>query len=384
MAGIYIHIPFCKQACHYCNFHFSTTLHLKSEMVKAICKEIKIRASLPRNGDEISVLKEGENIRTIYFGGGTPSLLTAEELDLILSEIRLNYQIAPDAEITLEANPDDISLEKLIFWKHAGINRLSIGIQSFAEKDLMWMNRVHHADQALNSVLMAREIGFDNFSIDLIFGTPGLTNAQWEKNIETAIELNVPHIAAYALTVEPKTALQKMIALKKKEDINQETQASQYLILMNALAGAGYEHYEISNFARPGFRSKHNSSYWQGESYIGIGPSAHSYNGVARMWNVANNPNYIKNLNENIIPYEKEILTTKQKLEEYIMTAIRTSEGIDLGFVRSQFSKEDAARIEQETKAEIEEGKMLRKSNSLVLTNEGKLFADAISVKLFV
>jgi oxygen-independent coproporphyrinogen-3 oxidase len=246
------------------------------------------------------------------------------------------------------------------------------------------MNRAHNAQQAFQSVLLAREAGFDNFSIDLIFGTPGLTDEEWKKNIQTAIDLQVPHISSYALTVEPKTALQKMIELKKKENVNNDVQARQFLILMKALRSADYEHYEISNFAKPGFRSRHNSSYWKGEKYIGIGPSAHSFNGEERSWNKANNSLYIKFLKENIIPFEKEILTSKEKLNEYVMTSLRTMEGMDLKMIEEKFSIAQRNRIEKILQTRIKKENFIQKNHRIMLTDEGKLFADHIAVELFV
>jgi oxygen-independent coproporphyrinogen-3 oxidase len=356
-------------------------------MVNAIIKEIEIRSEVLNNNqrNDVEILSfPNEIIETIYFGGGTPSLLSEEELIAILSAVKTKYHVSQDAEITLEANPDDISFQKLSEWKKAGINRLSIGIQSFVERDLLWMNRAHNATQALESMRLAREVGFDNFSIDLIFGTPNLSEDEWKENVQKVIDLQVPHIASYALTVEPKTALDKMISSKKKEDVNSEIQAAQYLLLMNIMREAGYEHYEISNFAKPGFRSRHNSSYWEGKKYIGIGPSAHSYNGKMRMWNKANNAIYIKSISENIIPFEREILTPTQQLNEYIMTSLRTIEGLDLQFVEHVFSKEERNRIEDLIKDEIENKRALMKEDKILLTDEGKLFADAIAVKLFV
>jgi oxygen-independent coproporphyrinogen-3 oxidase len=382
LAGIYIHIPFCKQACYYCNFHFSTSLALKDEMIHSLIKEIEIRSESP-NGSDIAIISKEEKIETIYFGGGTPSLLSQSEISRLLSAIVGKYNIEKNAEITLEANPDDISFEKLKEWKAAGINRLSIGIQSFRESDLVWMNRAHNAAQALNCIHLARQAGFDNFSIDLIFGIPGLGDEEWKKNVQKIIDLQVPHIACYALTVEPKTALQKMIALKKKENVNSDAQAVQYSILMKMMRDAGYEHYEISNFAKPGFRSRHNSSYWQGKKYIGIGPSAHSYNGQMRMWNKANNIFYIKSLDQNIIPFEKEILTQTQKLNEYIMTSLRTIEGMDLKYIEENFSENERTRIENILQNELKKEQFTKEGNRIILTDEGKLFGDAISVKLF-
>jgi oxygen-independent coproporphyrinogen-3 oxidase len=383
LAGIYIHIPFCKQACYYCNFHFSTSLSLKNEMVDSLIKEIEIRSKSPEN--EIAILSsKDETIETIYFGGGTPSLLSAFEIKKILASVKKKYKINTIPEITLEANPDDITIEKLTAWKKTGINRLSIGIQSFIERDLKWMNRAHNAKQALDCVHLAKESGFRNFSIDLIFGIPDLTNEEWKGNVQKAIDLAAPHIACYALTVEPETALQKMIFLKKKKNIDNDVQAEQYDILMKMLHSAGYEHYEISNFSKPGFRSRHNSGYWQGKKYIGIGPSAHSYNGKMRMWNKANNSLYIQSIQKNMIPYEKEILSENQQLEEYIMTSLRTTEGIDLQFIEDHFSSEDRMRIETMLRNEVAKTKIIISGEKIYLTDEGKLFADAIAVKLFL
>jgi oxygen-independent coproporphyrinogen-3 oxidase len=387
LAGIYIHIPFCKQACYYCNFHFSTSQVLKPAMVKALIKEIEIRSKIASQNEEneTAILSsENEVIETIYFGGGTPSLLSHEEMVSIIDTIKQNYKVSDDAEITLEANPDDIKFEKLAEWKNAGINRLSIGIQSFIDRDLKWMNRAHDAKQALQCIKLAGDAGYNNFSIDLIFGTPGLTDEEWKRNIETVINLNVPHISSYALTVEPKTALKKMIGLKKKEKINDDTQAVQYEILMKTLQAAGYEHYEISNFAKPGFRSKHNSSYWQGKKYIGIGPSAHSFNGKMRMWNKANNIYYLKSIAQDIVPFEKEVLTETQKINEYIMTSLRTSEGMDLNFIENNFSEKEKTRIENLSNQKIKKENYFIKNNKIILTDKGKLFADAIAVELFL
>ena len=354
-------------------------------MVALLLKEIAIKSndSINETNEASVILEENEEIETIYFGGGTPSLLSGQEISSIISAIKEKYPVASNAEITLEANPDDINFAKLIDFKNAGINRLSIGIQSFIERDLKWMNRAHNAAQALTCIYIAREAGFENFSIDLIFGTPGLTDEEWEKNIQTVIDLKVPHISSYALTVESKTALQKMIQLKKKENVNSDIQAIQYSILMKALKTAGYEHYEISNFAKPGFRSRHNSSYWQSKKYIGIGPSAHSYNGKTRIWNKANNSIYIKSIRENIIPFEKEILTQTQKINEYVMTSLRTIEGLDLNFIENNFSTKEKNRIKNSLKENVKKENYFIKNDKIILTDEGKLFADSIAVELF-
>ncbi len=344
-------------------------------MIYALKKEIILSHESSFAKDEI--------IETIYFGGGTPSLLDKRDIEDLLFTIKNSYTISPSAEITLEANPDDITVEKLNHWNDAGINRLSIGIQSFKEKDLQWMNRAHKRQQALECILLAKEAGFNNFSADLIYGTPGLADEEWKQNVQQLIQLNVPHIACYALTVEPNTALKKMIFLKKKRDINTDQQATQFLLLMHWMKEAGYEHYEISNFAKPGFRSRHNSSYWQGKSYIGIGPSAHSYNGTARKWNVANNALYIQSIKNNSIPFEEEILTNSQSLNEYIMTSLRTAEGLNLNFVEEKFSTSERNRIENGIKNYLDKSLMTRKQQNLVLTDEGKLFADGIASDLF-
>lgn len=356
-------------------------------MTAALVKEIQLRRKMADSDEQkhLSVIiPEEEKVETIYFGGGTPSLISSEEISQIISTIKKNYQISSNAEVTLEANPDDINAQTINNWKSAGINRLSIGIQSFVERDLKWMNRAHNAEQALRSIDLARQAGFNNFSIDLIFGTPGLSDEEWEKNIQTVIGLQVPHISSYALTVEPKTALQKMIELKKKENINDEAQARQFMILMQMLKDADYEHYEISNFAKPGFRSRHNSSYWQGEKYIGIGPSAHSFDGEARSWNVANNHAYTKSIAENKIPSELEVLTPSQKLNEYVMTSLRTAEGMDLDLIASKFSNQETLRIEQLLEQKVEKENFIRRGNKIILTGKGKLFADRIAVELFL
>ena len=364
MAGIYIHIPFCKQACHYCNFHFATSLHYKNDFIAALLKEIPLQKDYLEN----------ETVETIYFGGGTPSLLTIEDLQLTIERLKSVFVVSTGAEITLEANPDDITEEKLLHWKEAGINRLSIGIQSFFEGDLKWMNRVHNAQQAIENLQLAKKY-FDNITIDLIYGTPQLTNEKWKHNVDTAISLNIPHLSCYALTVEPKTPLDKMIKQHKSEDVNPDKQSEQFLLLMQWLEEAGYEHYEISNFAKPGRRSRHNSSYWQGKKYLGLGPSAHSFNGTERQWNVTNNNIYIESINNGKIPFEKEELTKTQKLNEYIMTSLRTMEGLQL----------DIAGEELATKSKkfIATGLMKLQNNSLVLTREGKLLADGIAAELF-
>ena len=393
MSAIYIHIPFCKQACHYCNFHFSTSLRYKNELLTALLKEVELQkgyftspADLSR--PEAEGVNGPETIETIYFGGGTPSLLEIRDLILVIGKIRETFPVLNTAEFTLEANPDDIDEEKLAGWKEIGINRLSIGVQSFFDEDLKWMNRAHNSQQAVGSLQSAIK-QFDNITIDLIYGHPLLNNAKWKQNVDQVIALNIPHISCYALTVEPKTPLDKMIREKKKENVQQEKQAEQFLLLMQWLEEARYEHYEISNFAKPGFRSKHNSSYWQGKKYLGLGPSAHSFDGISRQWNVSNNTVYIESLSKNEIPFEKEILTETQKLNEYIMTSLRTLEGLDLGTVSSRLPIAIGTAVGSQeflikSQRFIEQGKMFEENNFLRLTKEGKLFADGIAAELFI
>jgi oxygen-independent coproporphyrinogen-3 oxidase len=339
-------------------------LHYKNGFFAALLKEISLRSDYLAN----------EPVETIYFGGGTPSLCNKEELISIISTIRSCFTITRDAEITLEANPDDITEENLTDWKNAGINRLSIGVQSFFDEDLKWMNRAHNANQSITSLQSAVNY-FSNITIDLIYGTPALTNDKWKKNIETAITLQIPHLSCYALTVEPKTPLDKMIKQHRSEDINPDKQSEQFLLLMQWLEDAGYEHYEISNFARPGYRSRHNSSYWQGKKYLGLGPSAHSYDGIARQWNVSNNSIYIATVEKGIIPYEKEVLTETQKLNEYIMTSLRTMEGLHLEITGKE--------LIVKSQKFIVSGLIKLENNFLVLTKEGKLLADGIASELF-
>jgi oxygen-independent coproporphyrinogen-3 oxidase len=375
LPGIYIHIPFCKQACHYCNFHFSTSLAQKEKMLESITKEIHLTKSL-------SSLPDGK-INTLYFGGGTPSILSTVDLKQIFSALQDRFAFADDIEITLEANPDDITDIRLEEWKSLGVNRLSVGIQSFLEEELIWMNRAHSATESLICIDKIQAAGITNFSVDLIYGSPILSDSGWRKNVELVIEKNIPHISCYALTVEPKTALDKMIALHKKEPVDAEKQSRQFLLLMDWMEQAGYEHYEISNFAKPGLRSKHNSSYWSGESYYAFGPAAHAFDGKTRRWNVANNSLYIQSLQKNIIPFEEEILTQTQQLNEYIMTSLRTIEGLDLDYVSSIFGEEKSNKLQAASRKYESTGKLKIEKARVILTKEGKLFADGIAADLF-
>lgn len=372
MAGIYLHIPFCKQACNYCNFHFSTSLRNKRDLVNAIIKEIDLQKEFLQN----------EPIATIYFGGGTPSLFKVEECNLILEKIRKEYFLEKDAEVTLEANPDDITTEKLLGWKHIGINRLSIGIQSFFEEELVWMNRAHTAMEAMDNLQLAKN-EFDNISIDLIYGSPLLSDERWEKNIATAINCQIPHLSCYALTVEEKTPLLKQILSKKTVDVDSEKQARQFMISMERLKQNGYEHYEVSNFAKPGFRSRHNSSYWQGKKYLGLGPSAHSFDGIVRKWNIANNKKYINTINKGIVESETEVLTETQKLNEYIMISLRTKEGLNLEKIKTTWGEDKLTSMKTRLVKFKERNLVTDVGTIIQLTNEGMLMADGIASDLF-
>jgi oxygen-independent coproporphyrinogen-3 oxidase len=347
-------------------------LRYKAELVKALAKEAE---------SEKSYL-QAETISTIYFGGGTPSILEISDLQFLISILFKNYLISPDAEITLEANPDDITPDKLKAWKDMGINRLSIGTQSFFEEELRWMNRAHNADQAINNLQLARK-EFENITIDLIYGSPLLSDEMWKQNVDRALEFGIPHLSCYALTVEEQTPLHKLIYNQKTPDIENEKQARQFLLLMHWMREKGYEHYEVSNFAKPGFRSRHNSSYWKGEKYLGLGPSAHSYNGAERRWNIANNNLYVKGINENNPNREKETLTCTQSLNEFIMISLRTKEGLDLTRVEKEFGVKEKDRI----KSKIEKyrvNNLIHINNCFIqLTDEGMLRADGIASELF-
>lgn len=372
MAGIYIHIPFCKQKCSYCNYHFSTNLNAKSEIIDAICKELSMRKS------EII-----ENIETIYFGGGTPSLLENNELEQIFDTIYKNFSIAENPEITLEANPDDLSFNKIQQLKTQPINRFSIGVQSFYEEDLKLMNRAHDSNEALNAIKLTQDAGFKNITIDLIYGSQTTSDEIWEKNLQTAINLEVPHISSYVLTIEPKTLLQHQIEVGKIKDIDEEKQARQFQMLIDALTSNDYEHYEISNFGKPNFHSRHNSNYWNGKSYLGIGPSAHSYNGKERSWNIENNAIYIKNIKQGILPNEIETLSLEDEFNELIMIKLRTSEGLNLTYLKNKFPEEFINDFMEELQIHLLNNNVTIRDEQLQLTSGGKFLADGIAGSLF-
>jgi oxygen-independent coproporphyrinogen-3 oxidase len=344
-----------------------------NDVTEAICKEANLQRSY------IS-----KPVETIYFGGGTPSLLSEEALQSILNAIHSNFKVTSDAEITLESNPDDITESSLASWKQIGINRLSIGVQSFFEEDLQWMNRAHNAQQAVNCIELAQAAGFYNITIDLIYGTPGLTDENWKRNIDRAVLLNIPHLSCYALTVEEGTALHHKIKTGTVSNTNNEHQSKHFEILTEKLINAGYVHYEISNFAKPGFESKHNSNYWKSKTYLGLGPSAHSYNGISRQWNIANNALYVQSLKNNSVPAEIEILTNDQMLNETIMISLRTATGISLQEIEKRFSPSASDSLEKRAEKFIQQKLIEKKDQRLILTKEGKFLADGIAADLFV
>lgn len=373
MAGIYIHIPFCKQACHYCDFHFSTTLKNKNELLMALHVELALRRAY----------LEHKTLDTIYLGGGTPSILEGIEIRELLSELRDNYDVARSAEITLEANPDDLTLEKLQVFKDAGINRLSIGIQSFSEADLNFMNRAHSVEQAIQCIKDAQKIGISNISIDLIYGVHTLDDVQWNKNLDIALSMGVQHLSCYSLTVEPRTALAKMIKEKKVKALDEDKSVRQFEILMDRASDAGFEHYEISNFAKAGYYSKHNTSYWKGEPYVGIGPSAHSYDRISRQWNVSNNHDYIRKIMVGTIPAEREELTPENLYNEYILTKLRTKWGVDTDVIKNEFGSEMEMTFLAIANFQMQDGLLEKEGKIYRLTRAGKFYADRIASDFF-
>ena len=373
MAGIYIHIPFCKQACNYCDFHFSTSLKMKSSFVAALLMEIELRKSVFEN----------QSIESIYLGGGTPSLLNASELTLIFEKLASSFSISPDAEITLEANPDDLTFEKIQELKNTPVNRLSIGIQSFRDADLKFMNRAHTSSEALSSINMCKEAGFTNLTIDLIYGTPGMDENAWLENLQTAFKLNIPHISSYALTVEEKTALHYQILANKTPELDEHQSTLQFEMLMAEMKNNGYEQYEISNFCKPNSYSRHNSSYWKKDNYLGLGPSAHSFLGDKRLWNVSNNGKYIKSLEKGILPLQEECLTVRDRYNEYVMTSLRTKWGCSLQVIETDFSLEFANYFKEEIKSYVVQGYVNLEMEVYYLTESGKLLADRIASDLF-
>jgi oxygen-independent coproporphyrinogen-3 oxidase len=380
-AGIYIHIPFCKQACHYCDFHFSTSLKKKDEMVQALAKEIELRSKSTSNSQLPT--PHNEVIETIYFGGGTPSILEISDLKFLIEAVYSNYQVVEKPEITVEANPDDLNYDTIRQLANSPVNRLSIGIQSFFEDDLKLMNRAHNMEEAKKCLEIATQY-FNNISIDLIYGIPNMSNEKWLQNIETALSFNVPHISSYALTVEPKTALHSFIQKGIIPQPDDEVAAAHFQILVDKLSENDFIHYELSNFGKENYFSKNNSSYWLGKKYIGIGPSAHSYDGKNRGWNVSNNALYIKSIQENKLPIEIETLTKTDRYNEYIMTGLRTIWGVSLDRIEEEFGKTYLDYLNQQAAKFIEDHLLFVDENILRTTKNGKFLCDGIASDLFL
>ena len=373
MAGIYIHIPYCKQKCTYCNFHFSTNTKNVEEMIDAMILEV----------DYTSNYLQKKKIETIYFGGGTPSYIDSKHIQSLISKIYLIHKVKKNVEITLELNPDDISEKKIKELKSIGINRLSIGVQSFYDEDLKFMNRSHTAKQAFESIKLAQKNGLENITVDLIYGVPGLTNKLWERNLSIIKELGINHFSAYALTVEPKTKLDYLIKTKKIPPLKDKKTEIQFKILQEKAEAMGYTQYEISNFCKDNLFSEHNSSYWKGKWYLGIGPSAHSFNGENRQWNVKSNSNYIKQINNQKKHYETERLSKEEKYNEYVLTSLRTIWGINTNYLKENFDSKINNHFEKLIRKWEANKSVIRKGEYIFLAKNGMLFADAISSDLF-
>jgi oxygen-independent coproporphyrinogen III oxidase len=373
MAGIYIHIPFCKQACYYCDFHFSTNQSMREELIRSISHEIDFQKEY----------LQGEVMDTIYFGGGTPSLLTRQELDIIFNSIYKHYRVATLPEITLEANPDDLSQQKIIALKDSGINRVSLGVQSFDDAILKFLNRAHSSKDAMESIHRLREIGISNLSIDLIHSIPGQDDRLLKQNLEKVINLAPQHVSVYSLTIEEKTVFGKWASRGQLKAMEETYSAAQFELVMDTLTTIGYQHYEISSFCMPGFESKHNSSYWQQKKYLGVGPGAHSFDGMSRQFNISNNHLYMKSLHEGKIPFEKELLTRENKINEYVFTSLRTSGGCHLSYLISNYEYDLKKINSAYIQSLVDEGYVMLSDETLFLTRQGKLLADKIASDLF-
>jgi len=373
VSGIYIHIPFCKKACHYCNFHFSTNQNSKSAFIKAVCNELVLRKS-----EYIS-----EEIQSIYFGGGTPTVLEVSELDMILQVVYKHYKVSDTPEITLEANPDDLDLEKIKRLANTKINRLSIGIQSFHESDLSAMNRAHNADEAKKCLEIATAY-FDNITIDLMFGMPSMTVEQWRQNLQTAFAYGIKHLSCYALTVEPKTALEHFIRKGSHPPMDDELSAKHFEVLVEETSKQGLTHYETCSFGHSGFFSRHNMSYWLGKTYMGVGPSAHSFDGAKRSWNISNNSKYIKALEADELPFESEVLSVENRFNEYIMTGLRTIWGISLEKIETDFGTKIKEQLLQDSKKFITSNTLEIEDDHIKITHAGKFLSDGIASDLFL
>ena len=373
MAGIYFHIPFCKQACHYCDFHFSTNFRNVEDLVSSMKRELVLQKEY----------LQGEIVETIYFGGGTPSSISSSKIGELIDEVRSTFEVAENGEITLEANPDDLNRANLEAWKQAGVNRLSVGVQSFVDEHLQWMNRSHSAQQAISGLQLAKDIGFSNITMDLIYGIPGMTMEQWKANVEKFLVLGLPHLSAYGLTIESKTHLGHLAKTHQMNPEEDWTYNAQFGLLMDLMNSRGFEHYEISNFALPDQYSRHNTAYWFGTTYLGIGPSAHSFDGHSRQWNSNSNLKYIRSISEGGIPAESEILSVVDQYNEYVLTHLRTQWGISENQIKMQFGANFQNNIKLGMTPFLASGHLEKRGENYVLTREGKFLADKIAADLF-
>ena len=373
MSGIYIHIPYCKKACHYCNFHFSTNQNSKSSFIKAVCKELQLRSPEYRS----------QQIQTIYFGGGTPTVLEISELTSILDVVYEVYNVSADPEITLEANPDDLDLEKIIALSKTKINRLSIGIQSFHEADLLAMNRAHNADEAKKCLEVATKY-FDNITIDLMFGMPTMSADLWRQNLQTAFGFGIKHLSCYAMTVEPQTALEHFIKKGSHPPIDDEVSAQHFNILLEETTKNNLIHYETCSFGQSEYFSRHNTSYWLGKSYLGVGPSAHSFDGKIRSWNISNNSKYIKSIEASVLPSESERLSIENRFNEYIMTGLRTMWGVSLQKIETEYGLKIKEELVNNSKQLITSNYLVIEDQHLKITKTGKFLSDGIASELFL
>ncbi len=374
MAGLYIHIPFCKKACHYCDFHFTQSVEQMDEMVDAICQELEMQ----------SEFLERETIHTVYFGGGTPSLLNENQLRRLMRTIRFEYYLSSNPEITLEANPDDLNPETLDLFFKNDINRLSIGTQTFHDPHLKWMNRAHTAQEATDCFFQARQAGFENISLDLIYALPSDSHELWQADLLKIIRMRPEHISSYCLTIEPKTAFGNWVSKGKMTDVDEEYAAQQFEILLETMEKHGYEQYEISNFSQPGYHSQHNSNYWKQEKYLGVGPAAHSFDGTHKRANVSSNAKYMRSIKKDLVPYEIMELTEEDRVNEYLLTSLRTKWGCDLELLRSNYEVDLLQMHEVYLTKLLDQGMILIEDDFITLTNSGKLLADKIASDLFI
>ena len=372
MAGLYIHIPFCKQKCSYCDFHFSTSLKNKQDLIQALAKELSLKSTMVNSP-----------IETIYFGGGTPSILNPNELELLVNTIYNHYEVAQKIEFTLECNPDDLTLQQLKTVKKIGVNRLSIGIQSFFDDDLQFFNRAHNAKEAEHSILMSQDAGFENITIDLIYGSPLLTDEKWMKNLETINELNIPHLSAYTLTIEPNTALHHQVKTGKIHPLEDEKTLAQFNTLIERTKQYGLTQYEVSNFGKENFYSLHNSNYWKGVEYLGVGPSAHSYIGNKRYWNISHNAKYITAINTGGNYFEEELIDKKTAYNEYVLTRLRTIWGVDKQYIKDQFNEKLYQHFEKEVSPYLNSTHLNEEQGVITLNHKGLFIADKITSDLF-